>query len=218
MVAESVDMKEFVLDAAELSKIDFNLLTTQKEAISFWLNVFNIMVLHIYVENGIPSSKGRRRAMFHLFSYDIFGHQFTLEGIIEGVLRGNFKDYFKKKDPRAQLCLKQYDPRAHFGYSFLNETRFAETLFLSIDALTSVPCLARPFVFSSQKHFRSSCRRPLSSSSRNQCRSTKSSARSSCRRFSRTTTRISASTRQTFSGGSHFISTSRRSRRPVRLF
>lgn len=123
-MGDSVDFKEFVLDAAELQKVDLNQLGSQKEVLAFWLNVFNIMVVHIHLENGPPTSSRRRRAMFGSFVYEIAFQQFSLEDIVEGIVRGNPKEHFKKKDPRAAFAMKAYDPRSHFGYSFLTQTRY----------------------------------------------------------------------------------------------
>jgi len=68
--------------------VDLTKLSNQKEALAFWINVFNVMVIHIYVVNGPPTSKSRRRSMFQSFKYEIGLLKFTLEDIIEGVLRG----------------------------------------------------------------------------------------------------------------------------------
>jgi len=118
-IADSIDFSEFVLDTAELQKVDLSKLTNQKEALSFWINVFNIMVIHISVVNGPPSSRSRRKAMSHNFKYDIGGNKYSLDDIVEGILRGNPKNQFKKKDPRIDFCMQQYDPRFHFGISYL---------------------------------------------------------------------------------------------------
>lgn len=103
--------------------MDLSLLTTQKEEVAFWLNVHNLLALHIHCESGGVETKSRRRAFFHSYVYEVGFQQFSLEDLVQGVLRGNPNNHFKKRDPRAAICMKQYDPRSHFGYSFLTVSR-----------------------------------------------------------------------------------------------
>jgi len=118
-ISDSVDFTEFALDTAELQKIDISKLTGQKDALSFWINILNLMVLHIHVMNG-PPTKSSKKIMFQAYKYEIGLQKFSLEDLIEGVLRGNPKSHFKKKDPRADFSMQQYDPRFHFGITYLN--------------------------------------------------------------------------------------------------
>ena len=118
-ISDSVDFTEFALDTAELQKIDISKLTGQKDALSFWINILNLMVLHIHMMNG-PPTKSSKKIMFQAYKYEIGLQKFSLEDLIEGVLRGNPKSHFKKKDPRADFSMQQYDPRFHFGITYLN--------------------------------------------------------------------------------------------------
>ena len=62
-----------------------------------------------------------RLQFFNTSSYMIGGHQYSLQDIEHGILRGNrkgpgqFKKPFNKGDPRAEAAVHEVDPRIHFA-------------------------------------------------------------------------------------------------------
>lgn len=118
-ISESIDFQELCLNLAELRAINVLTLATQQEQLCFWLNVHNLLTLHIHVIGGLPFTDGLRKKMLRVFKYDIDGMLFSLEDILQGILRGNPRNHFKKDDVRLAFVLSKYDPRAHFAISYL---------------------------------------------------------------------------------------------------
>jgi len=88
--------------------------------IIFWVNVYNIMSLHGYLQNGVPNGYFERSAFFSDTKYKISSYEFSLDEIEHGILRGNkqapfslFKP-FSSSDLRLLLSIPKPDPRIHF--------------------------------------------------------------------------------------------------------
>ena len=90
---------------------------------AFWINVYNVLVIHATAVKGWPSSPLQRKSFFSETSYHVSGHDISLDGIEHGVLRGNSPPpalllpagrSFTNTDPRRFWALP-LDPRIHFA-------------------------------------------------------------------------------------------------------
>lgn len=95
-------------------------------ALSFWINLYNAMVIHAVIEFGVTrsiSEKGPQNLIrfFRQAAYSINGQRFSLEDIEHGIIRANKGQpyfgtpQFSSKDPRISFILKPLDPRIHFA-------------------------------------------------------------------------------------------------------
>ena len=81
---------------------------------AFWLNAYNACVLHDAAEFGAEGFFERRRVR-------VAGHDWSLDDIEHGLLRGNVPKYgslrapMKKSDPRLAFVPLTYDERMHFA-------------------------------------------------------------------------------------------------------
>lgn len=105
-----------------LPKIDLMKLTSAREKIAFWVNVYNSMVIHAVIAMGVQGSVDKTPGFFSDAAYLIGGNPFSLNEIEHGVLRANLpKDasgqtQFKLGDPRRRFSLapEDFDARVHF--------------------------------------------------------------------------------------------------------
>jgi hypothetical protein len=97
----------------------FNAPKTELEARAFWLNLYNALNLHAMHTAGIDDTVLEVPGFFSRFAYRVSGHDFSLNDIEHGVLRGNraatlSKPPFSPSNPRAKFVLP-LDPRVHFA-------------------------------------------------------------------------------------------------------
>ncbi|MFN2365935.1 MAG: glycoside hydrolase family 15 protein, partial [Desulfurivibrionaceae bacterium] len=88
---------------------------------AFWINLYNVIVIHGVIELNIRDSVKEVRSFFTRIAYAIGGHEFTANDIEHGILRGNRKPpnslfrVFGDADPRRQFSIEEVDPRIHFA-------------------------------------------------------------------------------------------------------
>ncbi|KAH7624445.1 hypothetical protein Ndes2526B_g00645 [Nannochloris sp. 'desiccata'] len=123
----------YVDAAAELQKVDLASLSTRREeAMAFWINVYNAMVVHATAAIG-PADGGTfgRLRWYDSVSYSIGGFKFNLNDVEHGILRANAPSpanilsllgaskwapkTFGANDQRKQFSLTTVDPRIHFA-------------------------------------------------------------------------------------------------------
>jgi hypothetical protein len=104
-----------------LKQADLLCLRTREEAIAFWVNLYNVIVIHGVVELGIRDSVKEVRNFFRRVQYQIGDMFFNPDDIEHGILRGNrpppnalFKQ-FGNKDKRNAYSITPIDPRIHFA-------------------------------------------------------------------------------------------------------
>jgi len=96
-------------------------LTTDTDRKAFWINLYNVIVIHGVIELDISDSVKEVRNFFSRIKYDIGGRHFTPDDIEHGILRANsrpphgLRKPFSKNDPRLELTVHQLDPRIHFA-------------------------------------------------------------------------------------------------------
>lgn len=118
---KSAVYQEYVELSYALKNMDFNDLTTKEEQLAFWINLYNVIVIHGVIELGIKDSVKEVRNFFKRVQYQIGDMFFTPDDIEHGILRGNRRPpnslfrLFKERDKRLQLIIKQIDPRIHFA-------------------------------------------------------------------------------------------------------
>eukprot|EP01006_Ploeotia_vitrea_P038370 TRINITY_DN66228_c9_g1_i1.p1 TRINITY_DN66228_c9_g1~~TRINITY_DN66228_c9_g1_i1.p1 ORF type:complete len:495 (+),score=36.18 TRINITY_DN66228_c9_g1_i1:21-1505(+) len=118
---ENAKFVEFSVACSELQAVDLSKLNTKEDKITFFLNTYNLLVLHGFGRLGPPSTNLQRGKFFSSTSYNIGGMVFSLNDIEHGVLRGNkpppytwFKP-FGASDKRLPLALDECEKRIHFA-------------------------------------------------------------------------------------------------------
>ena len=116
------DLYESYLDLSRnLQRFSPDRLETREEKIAFWINLYNVIVIHGVIELGIRDSVREVRGFFQRIAYRIGAHEFTPDDIEHGILRGNRRPphaltrRFGAGDPRLALSLPEVDPRIHFA-------------------------------------------------------------------------------------------------------
>lgn len=103
-----------------LKAMDLSLLARREEKIAFWINLYNVIVIHGVIALGIRDSVREVWNFFRGVYYQIGGYPFTPDDIEHGVLRGNRRPphslfrRFRGGDPRLQYMVEPPDPRVHF--------------------------------------------------------------------------------------------------------
>jgi len=113
--------KKYVQISLSLKNFKLRSLTSVKGKTAFWINMYNILVIHGVIELGIRDSVNEVRNFFRRIRYIIDGQEFTPDDIEHGILRSNssppytpFK-VFGKNDSRLESSLEDIDPRIHFA-------------------------------------------------------------------------------------------------------
>lgn len=108
---------DFTIRISRLQFVDVGDLSTQARK-AFFINVYNLLMLHIHIIIGGPNTSIRRALYFSTFRYQIGQYHYTLNDIKHGILRNNTgalggKEHFTiKKDPRRSYAVP-LDARIH---------------------------------------------------------------------------------------------------------
>ena len=107
--------------AGSLNNFNPEMLQTDDEKKAFWINIYNILIIHGVIEFDIRGSVLDVTNFFGRVSYNIGGFVFTPDDIEHGILRRNrphpffpFKP-FSKSDPRRRFIVEAFDCRIHFA-------------------------------------------------------------------------------------------------------
>lgn len=112
---------EYVEKSRLLQGLALESLTTEEEKKAFWINIYNLLVIHGVIELDIRDSVKEVKDFFKRIYYRIGGVDFCPEDIEHGILRLNRRPphslfrVFSKNDPRLKYTLKDFDPRVHFA-------------------------------------------------------------------------------------------------------
>lgn len=118
--------------ARNLSSFDPASLTTDAERMAFWVNLYNVIVIHGVIELGVHDSVHEVAGFFRRVAYDIDGVFYTPDDMEHGILRGNrqspsaFGSWlsrlypgegppYQEGDPRLGHVVHKPDPRIHFA-------------------------------------------------------------------------------------------------------
>jgi len=121
-IKESESFQIFRNDTYKLHQVDLDVLSDNEKK-TFFLNIYNALVIHGNIERGVPNSLSSRVSFYRRVSYRIGPHAYSLDDIEHGILRGNRKHssflfqkkQFGKKDARRCFALTSCDPRLHFA-------------------------------------------------------------------------------------------------------
>jgi len=113
--------KEYLELSSSLKKMELNILKKREERIAFWINLYNVIVIHGVIELGIKDSVKEVWNFFRRVQYKICDLFFSPDDIEHGILRGNrrpphspFK-LFRGNDKRLEYIVEPIDPRIHFA-------------------------------------------------------------------------------------------------------
>lgn len=119
-IRNSGEFKTYQDLARKLQSFDLPSLKNRKERLAFWINIYNVAVIHGVIELGLTHSVKEVFKFFDRVTYQIGGHRFSLNDMEHGILRGNrrppyrFSRPFGQKDPRLEYAVLPLDPRIHF--------------------------------------------------------------------------------------------------------
>jgi hypothetical protein len=100
--------------------MDLAVLASREEKIAFWINLYNVIVIHGVIALGLRDSVKEVWNFFRRVRYQIGEHFFSPEDIEHGILRGNRRPpysllrRFRAGDPRLNFIVEPLDPRIHF--------------------------------------------------------------------------------------------------------
>ena len=117
----SSDYMEYLNLTQKLNFFDPSLLKTDAEKRSFWINMYNILIIHGVIEFDVKESVKEIFNFFGRISYKIGGFNFTPDDIEHGILRKNrphpviHMKPFSSSDKRLRFVVDKFDPRVHFA-------------------------------------------------------------------------------------------------------
>ncbi|KAK1358738.1 Cytochrome c biogenesis protein CCS1 [Heracleum sosnowskyi] len=99
-----------------------------EEKLAFWINVHNVLVMHVFLVNGIPRSNLKRTSLLLKASYDIGGHIISVDMIQSLILGCRLprpgqwfksllfpKSKLKAGDPRKAYAIRRPQPLLKFA-------------------------------------------------------------------------------------------------------
>ena len=119
--AQSELFTQHKLISRAITTVDIASSEAGAERLSFWLNLYNALCIHIVTEEQLTGPLTGNKNVFSDYAYEIGNIPFTLDDIEHGILRGNSKPYgsfrrqFGDQDERRRLILAQQEPRIHFA-------------------------------------------------------------------------------------------------------
>ncbi|VDD87243.1 unnamed protein product [Enterobius vermicularis] len=117
----SENFKQYLAYCTELQRVKITEETPEDVKIALFLNIYNIMLIHIHHKFGHPSNIWQRRKLMWNTYYLIDKKLYSLQSILNGILRGNKKSFemlwkpFGKTDHRRKLTVKNPDPSVLFA-------------------------------------------------------------------------------------------------------
>ncbi|NIO05927.1 MAG: DUF547 domain-containing protein [Proteobacteria bacterium] len=117
----SSEYQEYKGTAAQLKHFDLRQLVTREQRLAFWINLYNVLVVHGIAELGITASVREVSGFFRNLSYQIGEFNFSPDDIEHGILRANSRppyglfSLFMRGDRRRRFSLSEVDPRIHFA-------------------------------------------------------------------------------------------------------
>jgi GH15 family glucan-1,4-alpha-glucosidase len=117
---KSESYQKYLQLAKRLNYFDPYTLKGDDEKKAFWINIYNIIIIHGVIELDIINSVKEVFNFFGRVAYTISGLSFTADDIEHGILRGNRQHpvsnlkLFSWFDKRKALCINRIDPRVHF--------------------------------------------------------------------------------------------------------
>lgn len=113
--------REYLELSYVLNRMDLGSLRSREERLAFWINLYNVLVIHGVIELGIRDSIKEIRGFLKRVQYRIGGMMFSPEDIEHGILRGNRRPpysplrRFGGGDTRLRYMVDPLEPRVHFA-------------------------------------------------------------------------------------------------------
>lgn len=113
--------KEYLELSYALKRMNLNALKTREDRLAFWINLYNVLVIHGVIELGIRDSIKEVRGFLKRVQYRIGDMLFSPDDIEHGILRGNSRPpnsvlkQFRMSDERLGYTIEPLDPRIHFA-------------------------------------------------------------------------------------------------------
>ncbi len=118
---DSEAYRRYVELSRGLAAVDLDSLRTREERIAFWMNLYNVIVIHGVIGLGVRDSVREIVGFFGRIRYRIGGLLFSADDMEHGILRANrhpphslFRP-FGRRDGRLRHRIDPMDPRIHFG-------------------------------------------------------------------------------------------------------
>ena len=118
---QSERFREYLRLAASLRSFHPESLNGDNEKKAFWVNIYNILIIHGVIEFDIQNSVLEILSFFGRIGYTIGGKFFTPDDIEHGILRKNRPHPafrlrpFSPFDSRLPLMIEEFDSRIHFA-------------------------------------------------------------------------------------------------------
>jgi hypothetical protein len=119
-LAKSSAYDDYRITSRHLQRFDPSELTSDKEKLAFWINLYNALVIDAVISFGVKESVHEYPGFFWKAAYIINGYRFSTVDIEYGVIRTNIGHpgipgpQFSGDDPRRIYTLNNLDPRIHF--------------------------------------------------------------------------------------------------------
>jgi hypothetical protein len=119
-IQQSETYQNFLKLSNNLKTMDLTALASREEKIAFWINLYNVIVIHGVIALGLRDSVKEVWNFFRRVCYQIGEHFFSPDDIEHGILRGNhrppyaFFRVFSQGDLRLRYRVEPLDPRIHF--------------------------------------------------------------------------------------------------------
>ncbi|MDD2902559.1 MAG: DUF547 domain-containing protein [Syntrophales bacterium] len=119
-IKESAEYQAHLELSNNLQAMDLGLLARREDKIAFWINLYNVIVIHGVIALGIRDSVKEVWNFFRGVYYQVGGYHFCPDDIEHGILRGNRRPpyslfrRFGATDPRLNFMVSPLDPRIHF--------------------------------------------------------------------------------------------------------
>ncbi|KAL9645476.1 hypothetical protein ABK040_002672 [Willaertia magna] len=124
---------KFKHEAHSLAFVNLDLLKTDEEKIAFFINAYNMLLIHaVIVAGSLPQVEITNVMFYRRTRYNIGGHLFSLQDIFGGILQANimrcliYGRAFKKDDPRLKYIPSATFPEAYFG--LINLSKYSPRL------------------------------------------------------------------------------------------
>ncbi|POO04068.1 Dishevelled [Trema orientale] len=116
----SEEFARYLRIVEELQRVELQDIS-REEKLAFFINLYNMMVIHAILLWGHPAGALERRRLFGDFRYVVGGSSYSLSAIQNGILRGNQRPPynlmkpFSAKDKHSKVALPYPEPLIHFA-------------------------------------------------------------------------------------------------------
>ncbi|KAJ3446526.1 electron carrier/ protein disulfide oxidoreductase [Anaeramoeba flamelloides] len=117
-ISKLIPFQRFVAKTVELKFVRLEKMN-ERQKICFFINLYNVLMLHSLIIDGITSDFENFKRRFKNTKYVIGDYPFSVLDILNGILRGNknrkqTKKYFKTNDPRSKFTIHNFEKKVHF--------------------------------------------------------------------------------------------------------